>query len=360
MRAALALARRGLGRTAPNPAVGCVITDADGHVAGRGWTQPGGRPHAETEAIAHAGQRARGGTAYVTLEPCAHTGKTGSCAEALIAAGIARVVSAREDPDPRVAGRGHALLGAAGVRVDTGLCAAEATAINAGFFRVLSDRRPHVTLKLATSLDARIATHTGESRWISGPNSRDRAHLMRAQHDAILAGIGTVLADDPSLTCRLPGLAARSPLRIVADPHLRLPLTSALARTAAAVRVLVLARDDADRVRMAAFEALGIEVVTVSGDASQPLDLRHGLQELASRGITRLLCESGGRIAAALLRQDLADSLVFFRAGLVIGGEGRPAIAGTGTTALADAPRFARISVAACGEDVLETWERRR
>src|SRR5579862_7078692 len=213
MRGALSLARRGLGNTWPNPAVGCVLV-REGRVVGRGWTQPGGRPHAETEALARAGRAARGATAYVTLEPCCHHGRTPPCADALIAAGLSRVVAAIEDPDPRVAGGGLARLRAAGLDVESGLCAAEAAEINAGFLSRLRLGRPLVTLKLATSLDGRIATASGESRWITGGPARERAHLLRATHDAILVGTDTVIADNPELTCRLPGLAGHSPVRV--------------------------------------------------------------------------------------------------------------------------------------------------
>src|SRR5579872_6272521 len=224
MRASLGLARRGLGNTWPNPAVGCVLV-REGRVVGRGWTQAGGRPHAEAEALARAGRAARGATAYVTLEPCSHHGKTPPCAEALIAAGIARVVAAIEDPDPRVSGRGIARLKEAGITVETGPCADEAVELNAGFLCRVKHGRPLVTLKLATSLDGRIATASGESRWITGAAARERAHLLRATQDAVLVGTGTALADDPQLTCRLPGLEDRSPVRVVIDRNLRLPAT---------------------------------------------------------------------------------------------------------------------------------------
>src|SRR5437868_3594593 len=225
MRAALALARRGLGTTWPNPSVGCVIVK-NGHVISRGWTGRGGRPHGETEALRRAGAAAQGATAYVTLEPRSHWGKTPPCSDALIAAWLRRVVIALEDPDPRVAGTGIEALRKAGVAVELGLCAAEAAELNAGFLQRVRFGRPLVTLKLATSLDGRIATAAGESRWITGPPARDRAHLLRATHDAIIVGTATVLADDPQLTCRLPGLADRSPVRIVIDRQLRIPLTA--------------------------------------------------------------------------------------------------------------------------------------
>src|SRR4051794_21716572 len=234
MSAALALARRGLGNVWPNPAVGCVIVK-DGRVVGRGWTQPGGRPHAETEAIARAGEAARGGTAYVTLEPCSHSGRTPPCAEALIAAGVSRVVASIEDPDPRVAGGGLTKLREAGIAVESGLCADQAEEINAGFLRRVRTGRPLVTLKLATSLDGRIATASGESRWITGPAARERTHLLRATHDAILVGTATVLADDPQLTCRLNGLEHRSPVRVALDRNLVIPPAARLVAEAGRV-----------------------------------------------------------------------------------------------------------------------------
>ncbi|MGY4803023.1 bifunctional diaminohydroxyphosphoribosylaminopyrimidine deaminase/5-amino-6-(5-phosphoribosylamino)uracil reductase RibD, partial [Teichococcus aerofrigidensis] len=215
MRAALALAARGLGNTWPNPAVGCVIVK-EGVVVGRGWTAPGGRPHAETEALRRAGAAARGATAYVTLEPCCHWGRTPPCADALIAAGVARVVVAMQDPDPRVDGAGLRRLREAGIAVASGMLEAEARALNAGFLKRLASGLPLLTLKLATTLDGRIATRAGESQWITGPAARRAAHALRGRHDAVLVGSGTALADDPDLTCRLPGFAPVPTVRVVA------------------------------------------------------------------------------------------------------------------------------------------------
>src|SRR5579871_2904689 len=220
MSLALTLGRRGLGNTWPNPAVGAVVVRRDGNepvVVGRGWTQPGGRPHAETEALRRAGAAARGATLYATLEPCSHHGKTPPCTDAIIAAGIARVVSAIEDPNA-LAGRGHALLRARGITVDVGVGAAEARRAHAGHIRSVCDNRPHVTLKLAVSADGKVALAGRKPAPITGETARARVHLMRAMNDAILIGIGTALADDPQLTCRLPGMAARSPVRVVLDP----------------------------------------------------------------------------------------------------------------------------------------------
>ena len=227
MALALALAERGLGNVWPNPAVGCVLV-RDGRIVGRGWTQPGGRPHAETEALARAGDGAQGATCYATLEPCAHHGETGPCADALVQAGIARAVVATEDPDPRVAGRGNARLEAAGIGVTRGCMEEEARALNAGFLSRVEKGRPLVTLKLASTLDGRIATHTGDSRWITGAQARARAHLLRARHDAVMVGAASALADDPALTCRLPGMADASPVRVVIDGSARLPAGHAL------------------------------------------------------------------------------------------------------------------------------------
>ena len=355
MRAALALAQRGLGAVWPNPAVGCVIVK-DGRIVGRGWTQNGGRPHAETEALARAGAAAKGATAYVSLEPCSHHGRTPPCAEALIAAGVIRVVAAVEDPDPRVSGRGMARLRDAGIAVETGLCAVAAAELNAGFFSRAKLGRPLVTLKLATSLDGRIATASGTSRWITGPAARERAHLLRATHDAVLVGTGTALADDPQLTCRLPGLEDRSPVRIVIDRHLRLPETLRLFVEANEVPTWLATLPSSDPSRQAALAARGVKIVTVEASATGSLEPAALLQRLGAEGLTRLLVEGGGTIAAALLRAGLVDRLIWMRAPLVIGGDGISAIAGLEITDLVSAPRFALISSETAGSDVIETY----
>ena len=355
MRAALALARRGLGTVWPNPAVGCVIVDR-GRVVGRGWTQPGGRPHGETEALGRAGEAARGATAYVSLEPCCHWGRTPPCTDALIAAGIRRVVVALEDPDPRVAGAGVRQLHAAGLEVETGLCDAEAAEINAGFFCRLRNGRPLVTLKLATSLDGRIATGSGESQWITGPPARERAHALRAAHDAIMVGTGTVLADDPQLTCRLPGLAHRSPVRVVVDRHLRIPPTTRLISDARAVPVWVLTLPSADPERRQAFLRAGATVIDIDPSPDGNGSLAAALAALGERGITRLLVEGGGHLAAAFARAGLIDRLVWVHAPMLIGGDGIPAIAEVGLEVLSKAPSFTRLSTETVGDDVLTVF----
>jgi len=358
MRAALGLAQRGLGMVWPNPAVGCVVV-REGRVVGRGWTQPGGRPHAETEALARAGEAARGATAYVTLEPCAHHGKTPPCAQALIDAGVARVVVALDDPDPRVNGGGIRMLREAGVEIETGLCRAEAEAVNRGFLRRVRDGRPMVTLKAATTLDGRIATRSGDSQWITGEAARAHAHLLRASHDAILIGVGTAAADDPELTCRLPGLEDRSPVRVVLDGRMRLPLTHKLvagARETPTWLFALAAEDGAQAARRRAYADCGVEVIPAASDGDGNPDPRGALAELARRGITRLLVEGGGRIAAAFLAAGLIDEIVWFRAARIIGGDGVPAVAGFGVERLDAAVDARLVDMRYVGEDVMERY----
>jgi diaminohydroxyphosphoribosylaminopyrimidine deaminase/5-amino-6-(5-phosphoribosylamino)uracil reductase len=357
MHAALGLARRGLGVVWPNPAVGCVIVNA-GRVVGRGFTQPGGRPHAEAEALAMAGDAARGATAYVTLEPCAHHGKTPPCADALIKAGIARAVVALTDPDPRVAGQGIARLRAAGVAVSEGVLAPEAAEINAGFLLRISHGRPLVTLKLASTLDGRIATHAGESRWITGDHARAQAHRLRAEHDAVMVGSGTALADDPDLTCRLPGLERRSAVRVVFDGRMRLPLTSRLVVSAGTVPTWLVTLDDGDPERHLAYRRAGVDLVGVEAGPDGTIDPVRALAALGEAGLTRVLVEGGANLAAALLRAGLVDRLVWLRAPRMMGGDGIAAATAFGIDHLIDMPRFARVDLRPMGDDVMETYSR--
>jgi diaminohydroxyphosphoribosylaminopyrimidine deaminase/5-amino-6-(5-phosphoribosylamino)uracil reductase len=356
MALALSLGARGLGRVWPNPAVGCVIVQA-GRILGRGWTAPGGRPHAETQALAQAGSQARGATAYVSLEPCAHHGRTPPCAEALIRAGIARVVTAIDDPDPRVAGQGHALLRAAGVAVVTGVLADRAARTHRGFLTRQRAGRPMVTLKLATSLDGRIATASGESRWITGPEARRHVHALRARHDAVLIGAGTARADDPALTVRGMGDMGQ-PVRIIAARTLDLPLAGGLAQRAGAGPLWLLhGAGDAPQARLDAWRGLGADLlpVAVQGRSLDPVAM---LAALGARGITRVLCEGGGTLAASLLGAGLVDEISAHGAGLAIGAEGRPALGALGIGALTEAPRFRLLGVEAVGGDVISHWER--
>lgn len=357
MRVALGLAARGLGNTWPNPAVGCVLVRGN-RIVGRGWTQAGGRPHAETMALHQAGEAAGGATAYVTLEPCSHHGQTPPCADALVKAGIARCVVALEDPDPRVSGKGFALLEEAGIPVEIGCLALEAAELNAGFLSSRQLGRPLVTLKLAVSLDGRIGTHTGDSKWITSPVSRQRGHLLRARHDAIMVGSNTALIDDPELTCRLPGLPMRPPVRIILDGRLRLSLTARVVATAREVPTWLITREDVDGPRRRAFEDCGLNVIAVKPDAAGFPDLRTALELLAENGITRLLVEGGGRLAASLVQADLVDRMVWFRSPSVIGGDGLPSVAAFGVDAVAEAPRWRRLRGDILDDDLLETFAR--
>lgn len=321
---ALRLARRGLGNVWPNPAVGCVIV-RDGRVMGCGWTQPGGRPHAERMALDRAGGLARGATAFVTLEPCAHHGQTPPCAEGLAAAGVARVVSAMTDPDPRVAGRGHRILRDAGIAVTEGVREAEAREMQAGFLSRMEQGRPFVTLKLATSFDGRIATAGGESQWITGPTARLHVHALRMIHDAILVGGGTVRADRPSLNVR--GLATpRQPVRVVLSAR---PLPD----------------------------------LPPEGPMHGPLwridaPVADALAQLAQRGITRVFCEGGGGVAASLLHAGLVDQIVGYTAGITLGGDGLAAVGPMPLLHLADAPRFALVESRPVGADLFHRWRK--
>lgn len=352
---ALALGRRGMGQVWPNPAVGCVIIRA-GRIVGRGWTMPGGRPHAEAVALQQAGESARGATAYVTLEPCAHVSTRGpACADLLAAAGVARVVSAMEDPDPRTAGRGHARLRAAGVTVETGTGEDDARHDHAGFCLRFTEARPFVTLKLAATLDGRIATGSGESRWITGPQARALVHALRARHDAVMIGGGTARADDPLLTVRGMG-ARRQPVRVVLSRQLDLPRDSALVRSTDEAPLWLIHDGSADA---ESWSELGAELLTVEtdGDGLEPLS---ALQALARRGITRVFCEGGGQLAASLLRAGLVDALHLFTAGAAIGAEGRAMLGPLGLKRLSDAPRLGLVAQRPVGGDLYSIWQRQR
>lgn len=351
MRSALTLARRGLGSTWPNPSVGCVIV-RDGRVVGRGRTGDGGRPHAEAVALAQAGAEARGATAYVTLEPCSHHGRTPPCADALVTAGVARVVVGSSDPDRRVDGRGLRRLSAAGVAVEEGVLRAEAVELLAGFAKRVVEGRPLVTLKLATTLDGRIATKGGESKWITGPQARRAAHLLRGRHDAVLVGIGTALADDPDLSCRIPGFRTVPLVRVVLDSQLRLPEGGRLARTANEAPTWVLHAPDADPERQAALAAAGCKLLAVPRSGPS-LDAGAALRALGREGLTRLLVEGGSRVAASLLRAGLADRIAWFHAPFLIGGDGTSSVASLGGGPLAALARYRRERAAACGPDLL-------
>lgn len=354
MRHALTLARRSLGLAWPNPAVGCVIVSSRGIVVGRGWTAHGGRPHAETLALAQAGSSASGATAYVTLEPCSHFGVTPPCAEALVVAGIARVVAAHEDPDPRVRGAGLARLRDAGIVVDVGVGAAEAGDLNRGFLLRVRQGRPLVALKIAQSIDGGTATAAGDSKWITGDRARRIGHFLRAQYDAILVGIGTVCADDPELTCRLPGLGGRSPLRVVLDTRLKLQPGARLAVSAKSVPTVVytLAEGGND------LRACGVQVVKVRADPRGRPSIEAVLADLAARGVTRLLVEGGAEVHASFLDRGLADRLEIFVGPVLFGGAGHRGIGALASLTLSESPRFRMTEERPIGGDVLLSYTR--
>jgi diaminohydroxyphosphoribosylaminopyrimidine deaminase/5-amino-6-(5-phosphoribosylamino)uracil reductase len=358
MQLALTLGRRGQGRTWPNPAVGAVVVK-DGVIVGRGWTQPGGRPHGEPEALKRAGEAARGATLYVTLEPCSHFGRSPPCADAVIAAGIARVVSAIEDPNPEVAGQGHARLRAAGIAVDIGLCADEAARDHAGHFRRIRDNRPHVVLKLAVSSDDKIGGAGRKPVAITGEVARTRVHLLRAQCDAILVGIGTVLADDPLLNCRLPGMEARSPVRVVLDRALRMPGDSRLVHSARQTPLWVMTSDFADAPAAVKLGAAGAQVMRVASTTSPPgLDPLAVLHALSEKGITRLMVEGGARVASSFVAAGLVDEVWLLRGPEAVGDDGVPALDALPLAAITQSPAFRVRASETLGRDTLTVYER--
>ena len=351
MQLAFALGRRNLGHTWPNPAVGALIVK-DGIILGRGWTQQGGRPHAEVEALRRAKKAAQGAIMYVTLEPCSHQGKTPPCAEAIIRAGIARVVSALEDPNPEVAGQGHERLRAKGIAVDVGLGADEARFIHAGHITRITQGRPYITLKLAISADGKAGLAGRKQAAITGEAAREHAFQMRAANDAILVGIGTVLSDDPQLTCRLPGMFERSPVRVVLDAHLRVPLSTSVVATVRETPTWVFASRKASPIAEEILQQKGCKVFRVD-EIDGRLDVQQVSKTLAEQGITRLMVEGGPTVAASFVKSDLVDEAVLVR--------GEKTIGATGIEPLEKMPLEALIDrLASCGSEKLgaDTVER--
>lgn len=355
MQLALTLGRRGLGRTWPNPAVGSVVVK-DGVVLGEAWTHEGGRPHAETQALAQAGEAARGATLYVTLEPCSHHGKTPPCADAIVAAGVARVVSAMDDPNPEVAGQGHARIRAAGITLDVGMCADEARRDHAGHIRRITDGRPYVTLKLALSADDKIGAAGRRPFQITGEEVRSRVHMFRAQSDAILVGIGTALADNPQLTCRLPGMETRSPVRVILDRHLRLPPSSYLAKTARQHPLWIFAGPGSEPSSATLLSAEGAEIIRTPV-SERGIDLAAMLQELGRRGVTRLMVEGGARVAASFVQAGLADEVWLYRGPVTIGEDGVAALDGMPLATVTQSPHYRVRASEALGRDTLTIYE---
>lgn len=355
MRLALAQARRAEGRCHPNPAVGAVVVRGD-RVLGRGYTRPAGGPHAEVVALDRAARRhgraaLRGATLAVTLEPCSHQGRTGPCAAAVIEAGIAHVWVGHRDPNPAVSGRGLRRLRAAGVAVTVGVLEAACREQHRAFTCWVTRGRPWVALKLAATLDGRIATGRGESRWISGPEARARVHALRDRADAVMVGSATALADDPSLSVRRDGRVLRTPVRVLVDSRLRVPVGARLFRDGAAERTWVLAARGVPARRRRAREALGARVLEVPRRGDH-LDLRRGLARLAREGLTHVLVEGGGGLAAALLRAARVDEVHWFAAPVLLGAEGRPALAALGVDRLVRAPRIELDRVQRVGSDL--------
>lgn len=351
MQRALALAARGVGLVSPSPLVGCVIANDEGQIVGEGFYLYERLTHAERQALDEAGERAKGATAYVTLEPHSYQSRTPPCTNALIEAGIKRVVAAISDPNPQVSEQGFAQLRDAGLEVQVGLCEREATRLNEKFLHWTRTGRSFVHLKLACSLDGRIATRTGDSRWITGVESRARVQDLRHEYDAILVGAGTALADDPLLTDRS-GKARRRPLaRVILDEHLHLPATSQLARTAHDAPLIVFASKYAGETDAAAkLSESGVEIVT---DESGGRDLRAVLQELGGRSLQSVLVEGGAAVAGAFLDQGLVDKVSFFIAPLIIGGRQAPsAIGGSGAERIADAVNLHDVEIIHHGRDV--------
>lgn len=360
MAVALRLGRRNLGQTYPNPAVGALVVRTEGAepvIVGRGWTAVGGRPHAETIALEQAGEAARGATVYVTLEPCSHDGETPPCAQALVDAGVARVVSALEDPDKRVAGRGHRLLEAAGVAVTVGVLSDQAAQAHAGHIARITKGRPHVTLKLAVSADGMIGRREGERMIITGKPALEAVQAMRTEVDAVMIGIGTALVDDPRLSVRLPGLAGRSPVRIVLDATARLKVTSTLIQTARDIPLIVVVGPDAFEDRKAAFAEAGARVVEVD-DGDGNIDISAVLSFLAEEGFTRVLAEGGALVASSLVAEDLIDEVVLFRAPVVVGQDGVRALGGYALSAIERSPRYRLTETRWVGDDQMRRYRR--
>jgi len=352
MARALELAALARGRTSPNPMVGAVVV-REGSVVAEGHHVRAGDPHAETVALERAGESARGADMYVTLEPCSHHGRTPPCADGIIRAGVARVFAAMRDPNPLVDGRGLARLREAGVTVKVGLLGEEAARLNEVYCKHVTTGLPHVTLKVGMSLDGKTATRSGDARWITGEESRHRVHELRNVTDAVLVGIGTILADDPDLTTRLPGVECRHPDRVVIDSHLRIPNKSRVLAHRNRGRTILVAGPNAAEARIRELREMGAEVVVVDG-GERRVKLPAVMARLAGMGVTSVLVEGGSEIAASCLDSGVVDKLIFFIAPLLIGGrEAPPVIGGRGAGPLADAPRLRDVRWSAVGRDMM-------
>jgi diaminohydroxyphosphoribosylaminopyrimidine deaminase/5-amino-6-(5-phosphoribosylamino)uracil reductase len=354
MALALSMGQRGLGQTWPNPSVGCVIVK-NNRVLGRGHTQQGGRPHAEVMALRQTGDTAKGATAYVTLEPCSHTGQTPPCASALINAGLSRVVIATTDPDMRVAGRGIQMLRDANIEITMDVLKSDADIAHAGFFSRVTRNKPFITLKLAISLDGRIATHTGDSQWITGDQSRRFVHYLRATHDAVMVGRGTVDAGDPTLNVRGFGHKQRQPVRVILDSNMNSAPSGNLAKTADNTPVWFCHTQHADFGPWANTGAISIPCDTTDSR----VDITDAMSQLANAGLTRIFCEGGGTLGGSLINAGLVDQLIIMQAGVAIGSDGKPSLGNMGNSVLANAPRFQLNDLRQLGDDTISVWNKR-
>ena len=355
MSMALALGRRGLGRTWPNPSVGCILVK-NGIVIGRGRTADGGRPHAEVVALKEAGTYAEGATAYITLEPCSHIGRSSACTEALIKAKVARVVAAVEDKDNRVKGEGFAKLRAAGIHVTTGIGLSTALEDHQGFFNRVIKGRPFLTLKLAMSFDGRIATASGQSKWITDMPARRLVHALRAQYDAVMVGGGTARKDNPSLTVRGLGIEHKV-VRIVLSSKLDLPMDSKLAKSAKSIPLWLCHSTDVKKDCIEKWEELGAKLFECDTTEGM-LDTENVLKQVAGHGLTRVFCEGGGALSASLIKAQLVDEIIGFNSGLFIGADGQPAIAPLGVKDLQSQRKFILMETKKIGPDVMQRWRR--
>ncbi len=352
MRRALTLARKGVGRTSPNPAVGCVIV-RDNTVVGEGWHRKAGTPHAEVYALRQAGALACGADVYVTLEPCSHFGKTPPCADALVEARVGRVFVGMIDPNPKVAGSGVAKLRTAGIEVIQGLLESDCRSINRPFIKQVTTGIPYVTLKSAMTLDGRTGTASGDSRWVTGERARRMVHRLRGIHDAIMVGVGTVIADNPLLTCRVRG--GHDPLRVIVDSSLRIPATSEVLNVASKASTLI-ATISADSAKIAALQALGAVILHCNARDGR-VDLHDLVQRLGRRGVQSILLEGGAELAGAMLLEQLIDRCIFFYAPKLVGGDGVGLFCGMGVERMADAIRLSEVSVGKIGEDIFVQGE---
>jgi diaminohydroxyphosphoribosylaminopyrimidine deaminase/5-amino-6-(5-phosphoribosylamino)uracil reductase len=352
MRRALDLAQRARGRTSPNPMVGAVLVNA-GTVVGEGYHAFAGSDHAELEALRAADAAAAGATLYVTLEPCCHFGRTPPCTDRIIQAGIRRVVAACEDPNPAVSGKGFAALRAAGVTVDVGVLEQEAAQVNEAFFTYIRTGRPFVILKAAASLDGKIATQTGDSRWITGESARQHVHHLRNEVDAVLVGIGTVLRDDPMLTTRLGTPDQRDPARVIVDNLARLPLRAQVINRASTAPTIVAVSEMAPRARLESLEREGVQALVVPGSPRR-VSLAHLMEALGKMGFLSVMIEGGAEINASALQEGIVDKLLLFLAPILIGGKSTPtAVGGEGIETLRQATRVRDVRIERFGEDVL-------